>query len=255
MDSRLLAKRGPWLVAGVTAALVAADPLALRPLRYVLPLHAAGLVAWLGIRARAAARGVEPDPWRTLAALALAAACARLGWGLLHASALAGRPAALLDVRAGFSVLFVPLGVLAVGARPRRDAGFRRDALASLPLAFATARLGCLATGCCHGVWSAALGARVPTAALEATACAALALGHASPRAAAHPARGAVALLGLALVRLAVEPWRARPPLGTPWPAPACIAAAQATLALLALALCRTSAAGAAPARARELRA
>lgn len=223
-----------WLVAAAVAALLAADLPAGAAARAALALHAAGLVAWLGMRGRAPSGGAHPV--RALAGLVLGAALAHLGWALLHAPEVAAHPLALLDAGAGYSLLFVPLGPLLVAPRGAAGTRFRADALASLPLAFATARLGCLEVGCCHGVWSAALAAPVPTATFEAIACAALALGHERPRAAAHPARGAVALLGLGAVRLAVEPWRAPPPLGEPWLPPAALAGLQAAAGLALLA-------------------
>jgi hypothetical protein len=211
-----------WLLAVATAALVAGDLPADPAARAGLPLHAAGVVAWLVHRAHAP-RGTEHSA-RMLAGLLLGAALAHLGWALLHAPSVVAKPLALLDARAGYSLLFVPAGVLLAAPRAADGARFRADALASLPLAFATARIACLEAGCCHGRWSAALQAPVPTAAFEAVACTALALGHARPRVAAHPARGAVALLGLGAVRLAAEPWRADPPLGAPWLPPAVVA-------------------------------
>jgi hypothetical protein len=74
--------------------------------------------------------------------LGAAAVFAHLGWAALHWDALQRAPWALLDP-AGYCVLFAPLGVLLFA---RSAAAFR-----ALPLAFAVARAGCLAAGCCRG--------------------------------------------------------------------------------------------------------
>jgi hypothetical protein len=76
---------------------------------------------------------------RFAVALGLGALLARVGHGLLFESA--GRA---LDLRESFSVLFLPLGVVALAPSPA--------AFSALPLALAIARLGCVAAGCCRGV-------------------------------------------------------------------------------------------------------
>ncbi|MBW2395398.1 MAG: hypothetical protein JRG95_14105 [Deltaproteobacteria bacterium] len=68
----------------------------------------------------------------------------------------------------------------------------------------ATARLGCLAVGCCHGV---ALGeGLVPIQAIEIAGCILLSLGTRRLPPAMVPA---ATLAGLGTLRLVVEPWRA----------------------------------------------
>lgn len=73
---------------------------------------------------------------------------AHAGWALLHAPALVHRVPWLLEPGA-VSVLFLPLGVLCVAPW--------RESLASLPLALAVARLGCLPHACCYPSGPAAL--------------------------------------------------------------------------------------------------
>ena len=162
---------------------------------------------------------------RFLLGLVLGGLWAHLGWALLYADRIVAAPDALWRP-AGWSVLFVPLGVLAAAPR-RRDAEGRErflgSAASSLPLSLATARLGCLAFGCCHGaVTSLPWGIRVggdaiphhPTALLDVAGLVLLHLltAHVSPR-----SRVPVALGGFGLLRLAIEPLRAPPPLGAPW--------------------------------------
>ena len=90
-----------------------------------------------------ARRSPSPKRVRFIGALGLGAVFAHLGWAVLHVPAVAAHPLALLDLTRGLTVLFVPLGLLLL----ERSAA----AFASLPLALAVARLGCLAAGCCHG--------------------------------------------------------------------------------------------------------
>ena len=169
------------------------------------PLVAAALAAAFGT-ALWLYRGERPLGFA--AGLALGALLARAGWALL-ALPCAAAPGALLDPGAGFSALFVPLGLLLRAREP--------EAFAALPLALAVARLGCLAAGCCHGA------AGEPLPLLEIAASLAV---HA---AAARLPRGQVmpaVLGGLGLARLLVEPWRAPSPLGPPRLPPAALAAA-----------------------------
>lgn len=70
-----------------------------------------------------------------------------VGGGMLGSADLALEPGRVLRP-SGFSVLFLPLGVLV--AAPFREA------LAALPLALAVARVGCLPYGCCYeAIWRA----------------------------------------------------------------------------------------------------
>ena len=140
-----------------------------------------------------------PEPFRFVAALALGAVFAHLGWALLHGSAVAAHPEVFLDPTRGFCVLFVPLGPLLLAPRPA--------AFASLPLALAVARLGCLAAGCCHGE----SGEPTPLYEIGGLVILHRVVGH-------LPARWVtpVVLAGLGLIRLAVEPMRSAPPLGEP---------------------------------------
>jgi hypothetical protein len=168
---------------------------------------------------------------RVAAGLALGAALAHVGWGALHAGALRGAPAAWLDPTQGYCVLFVPLGVLCAAPRRRRArADYLAAALGALPLAFAVARLGCLAAGCCPGTASAlpwslpdGRGARAhAVAAYEALGSASL---HLALRTAPRALRAGLALGGFGALRLALEPFRAQPPLGAPCLSPAWLAA------------------------------
>jgi hypothetical protein len=98
-----------------------------------------------------------------------------------------------LLARAG-GLLFVPAGLLLVAPiSARARAGFLDAALPPLPLAFAVAKLGCLAVGCCAAAGVEAFGFAALGAALR--------LG---PR---RPA-GALALAGIGAVRLAAFPLR-----------------------------------------------
>jgi prolipoprotein diacylglyceryltransferase len=157
--------------------------------------------------------------------LALGAVLAHLGWAALHWPSVRHEPWAVVDLGAGFSVLFVPLGLLATA--PWRAGAATRDgylgaALGCLPLAQAVARLGCLAAGCCLGgptelPWGVASpgegGSRHPVAFYEVAGLLAL---HVRLRGAARERVAGPALAGLGAVRLALEPWRATPPLGSP---------------------------------------
>jgi hypothetical protein len=181
---------------------------------------------------------------RFVAALVLGAASAHGGWLLLHAPtvwpALRARPGLLVDAGFGVSVLFVPLGPLLL---ERSVAAF-----ASLPLALAVARLGCLAGGCCLGrptqvPW--AVGGLHPAALYEVAGLVVvhMAISHAAPRRSAPLALG-----GIAAVRLIVDPFRAEAPLGAPIVPPSVIAALWLLVAL-AMALARSREVTPAPTR------
>jgi hypothetical protein len=181
---------------------------------------------WIALHAYS--RRARPQrPLRFALALALGAALAHAGWLLLHAPAvwpaLRSRPSLLLDPSLGFCVLFLPLGPLLL----ERSA----SAFASLPLALAVARLGCLTARCCRGTptlapWAVA--GLHPTALYEIAGLLALqgAAWRAGPRWAAPLVLG-----GLGALRLLIEPMRAAPPLGAPLVAPGAIAAAWVVLA------------------------
>lgn len=156
-----------------------------------------------------ARRGERGGGTRFAIGLGLGAVLAHAGWALLHWLAVAEHPGAIADPSTGYCVLFAPIGVLLCTRSP---AAFR-----SLPLAFAIARSGCLAAGCCHGPGGE------PTPLYEMGG---LLLLQALVR--RVPDRWALAVFcaGFGLVRLAVEPWRAPPPLGEPAIPPAWIAAA-----------------------------
>jgi hypothetical protein len=156
-----------------------------------------------------AQRSPSPAPARFVGALGLGAVFAHLGWAVLHWPAVAAHPSALLDPARGLTLLFVPLGLLLMERSPA--------AFASLPLAFAVARLGCLATGCCHGPEGE------PTPLTEIGGLVVL---HGVTR--RLPARSVTpgVLAGFGLIRLATEPLRATPPLGEPLVPAAWIAAA-----------------------------
>ncbi len=160
-----------------------------------------------------------------LCALVFGALAAHFGWALLYADRIVATPEALFRPT-GWSVLFVPFGVLVAapwGEASQRRQRYFRSAAASLPLALATARLGCLAAGCCHGTptslpWGIRLGGdaveRHPTALLDIGGLVLLHLltAHGSPR-----FRVPIALGGFGVLRLVIDPWRAAPPLGAPW--------------------------------------
>lgn len=211
------------------------DEIVLRNLHLVAAV-AAFWVAILGYR------WMRPDGsggTRFVLGLGLGAVLCHLGWALLHADRVWDHPWALLDAGAGFSVLFVPFGLLlAVPWRaPRRERqAFLAASFGCLPLALATARLGCVFAGCCHGVptelpWGIALEAGGhplhPTALYDIAGLLAL---HALTRRVGPAWIVATVLVGVGLLRLAIQPLRAAPLLGPTavpieWIAAACVAA------------------------------
>lgn len=188
-------------------------------------LHAAFLwgAFWTAVFAYHWSEAAGGATLRFVLGLVLGAGLAHLGWVLLHLPRLSPHPSTVFDVSRGFTVLAVPIGVLLMtpwrGPRGAR-AVFLASALRSLPLAFAVAKLGCLAAGCCRGVPVGAiarvllpLGPTHPTALYEVAGF--VALHHAVQRASQWRAPGIFAL-GFGATRLAVEPFRAVPELGEP---------------------------------------
>ncbi len=180
-------------------------------------------------------------------ALVLGALLAHAGWLLMNTPgvwrAARARPGLLLDPSFGFCVLFVPFGLLLL----ERSAA----AFASLPLALAVAKLGCLAAGCCHGTPTSApwaVASLHPTALYEIAGL--LALHGAVSRAEARFAAPLV-LGGIGALRLLIDPLRAAPPLGAPLIPPGAIAAAWLALAA-ALAWRRRGSQGLSEARQRD---
>jgi hypothetical protein len=168
------------------------------------------------------------QPLRFACALALGAALSHVGWVLLHAPAIwpaiRTRPGLLIDPSLGYCVLFLPLGPLLL----ERSAA----AFASLPLALAVARLGCLTAGCCHGTPTSAPWAVAglhPTALYEIAGFLALhgVVSYTEARFAAPFVLG-----GIGALRLLIDPLRAAPLLGAPIVPPVAIAAAWLVLAV-----------------------
>lgn len=192
------------------------------PTLQLLLLIAAFWVAVLGYAALGgSARWSRP----LLAGLALGAVLAHGVWVLMRPGVLLAQPAILLDPTRGATILAVPLGLLLTAwgvPSGRARARYIQASLGCLPLAMATARLGCLTAGCCHGVatelpWGIQLPGGVvrqhPTPLYEVAGCVALfVIMLRVPR----RARPGFVLAGLGLVRLVVSPWRAGDPLGEP---------------------------------------
>lgn len=140
--------------------------------------------------------------------VALAGACAHLGWVMVHVSEIVGHGGACavwawaLDVTSGASMLFAPLGPCLW--RRVRGHGLTQlgDDMRALAVGLAVARIGCVVSGCCAGVVVPGLGA-VPIAAISAASMAMLGWFVRSE------GRGPTALGGLALIRGAAEPLRA----------------------------------------------
>ena len=164
---------------------------------HLLQLAALSGAFWRGVFLfdREATRGHT----RFVLGLALGAVFAHLGWAMLNLTAVSEHPWAVVDPTVGFSVLFVPLGLLLLAPWS--------EAFRTLPLALAVARVGCLAARCCHGPDGE------PTPLYEIGGLVILhgVVGRLSARWVTP-----VVLAGLGLIRLAIEPMRSTPPLGEP---------------------------------------
>jgi hypothetical protein len=153
-------------------------------------LYAALLCAafWTALRGARAGLGSTEDAARFVAGLALGALFARAG-----------------------GLLFAPAGLLAAAPwRAAERAVFLDAALPGLPLAFAVAKLGCVAAGCCAFAGAEALGFAAVSAAL---------------RLAPRRYGAALALAGIGAVRLAALPFRPEA-RGSAWLAAAWLALA-----------------------------
>jgi hypothetical protein len=207
---------------GASAALwavVSGAVLAARLHRSFAPVarwFALGGAFWMAIFVYLRRGGEAESGPRFVAGLALAGASAHLGWALLHLDDVMAHPRALLNPAVGHSVLFAPLGILALapGERVMRER-YLAAALGSLPEAFAVARLGCLACGCCRGSF-AVFGA---DAILLCEIAGLLALAGWTRR---LPVAwvGPSTLSGFGALRLVIDPFRAPSPLGEPLIAP-----------------------------------
>jgi hypothetical protein len=169
----------------------------------------------IGLFMRSHPPGRRFDDLRFVAGLALGAAFAHLGWAVLQLDAVRDHPEAWLNPAVGYSVLFVPAGVLLLAPWSA--------AIKSLPLALAVARTGCLVSGCCNGLstslvpWGFHATPVYEIGLLVALHCAVWRLRDDL----AIPA----VLVGFGAIRLALEPLRAPAPLGEPWISPFWIAA------------------------------
>ena len=152
----------------------------------ILQLAAWSAAFWLAVALHARHAAEPLRRARFIGALVVGALLARAGHALFW-----GEPRRMLEPGADLSILFFPLGVLALAPHVA--------AFASLPLALALARLGCLPAGCCRGVGGELLPA------FEATAWVAVhfVLVRATPDRVAE--RFAFAFGGLRLVQ---APWR-----------------------------------------------
>lgn len=166
------------------------------------------LLLWQGASAVAVVRffergGEAGEGPRFFAGLALGVGAAHLGWRALHLGAFES------EALAGFSIVFLPLGVLvSVAGTGGLQGRYAAAAFGALPLAFATARLGCLVAGCCHrpgDLVSAAVVEIAGAAGLDAL------LRHVAPSLLLP-----LVLFGLGAIRLASEPLRPIPPFGAP---------------------------------------
>ncbi len=198
---------------------------------HMVVLSGAFWTALLGFAARSEWR---PSGVRYVLGLLVGGVAAHLGWALFHAPMVFRYPLALLDPALGFTVLAFPIGHLLTAPRSAGPAACGRYLAAcfgSLPLALAVARLGCLVSGCCHGVptrlpWGVSPhGSPLPvhpTPLYEASAWVALFF---AVRRLPEARVASVVLIAFGAIRLAVEPLRAAPPLGQPLVPPALVAA------------------------------
>lgn len=194
-------------------------------------LFAAFWVAVIGYARR------QPDPrWhgRFLAGLVLGAGLGHWVWLGLHLPTALEDPWGAIFSVTGLTLLPVPLGFLLTapwGAGSEARNAYWTASLGSLPLAFATARIGCLAAGCCHGVPtgmasglqpSGELGGVHPTPLYEIAGWITLWF---MTRRVPETWIPATVLGGVGAVRLVIEPWRASPPMGDPVVSPEALAA------------------------------
>jgi hypothetical protein len=205
-----------WAVASGAAFAARLYPSFAPPARWI----ALGAAFWMAVFAYLRRGGEAESGPRFVAGLALAGASAHLGWALLHLDDVMAHPRVLLNPAAGHSVLFAPLGILA--SAPRGSTARQRYlavALGSLPQAFAVARLGCLAGGCCRGVGGFPGADATPICEIAGL----LALARWTRRLRAAWV-GPATLFGFGTLRLMTEPFRAPSALGEPLIAPPVLA-------------------------------
>jgi hypothetical protein len=215
-----------WLAGGGVAVLLSESSRPARSRSRYLAVARSGPSRGVGV---AVAAFVGVDRGRVLGVLA-GAALAHVGWVAVHAAEIlrAGGMSALgswlLDLGSGASMLFVPLGPLAV--RTWRDEPAARvdgDLRALIP-GLAIARIGCVVDSCCGGRaaprWLVEV-ASFTGASIDAIPTAGLSVAGLTVLAACtrRPGRAPFALAGLASLRLALEPLRAAPAHGgaTTW--------------------------------------
>lgn len=191
------------------------------------------LAFWAAVLGFAAGQRRVAYAERFVLGLALGAVLAHVGWALLHFPVVRLQPMAFLDPSVGYTVLALPLGLLALApwrAQPRARVGFLAAAFGALPLALAVARLGCLVAGCCRGApsslpWAVTpAGGGTPVHPSAVYEIAGLVLLHAAARRLEPDWVMPGVLAGLGAIRVAVEPFRAAAPLGPPVVSPAALA-------------------------------